>query len=86
MKYIVEFVGGKYNGVRMSLEAAELMADGRSEDLSAERARGAWVHREELDNKPTFDGYCGPMWDGIRNDGTAVLRYETWNVYNMMFD
>lgn len=69
----------------MSLEEAERLTNKRTEDLSAERARGELVRRKELDNKPRFDGYTPPMWDGTRNDGEyAVLRYETWEVYDML--
>ena len=82
-KYICEFIGGPMAG-RMSLEEAEKLTDKRSEDLTKLREMGALVHRAELDNRPEFDGYCGPMWDGERPGGVAVLRYETWDVYRMM--
>lgn len=82
-KYICEFIGGPMAG-RMSLEEAEKLTDKRSEDLTKLRDMGALVHRAELDNRPEFDGYCGPMWDGERPGGIAVLRYETWEVYRMM--
>lgn len=85
MKYICHFVGGKWHGKMIPLEEAERLTDKRSEDLSEERARGAWVRRPELDNRPVFGGYFGPMWDGTREDGTvAVLRYETPEVYDML--
>lgn len=85
--YICEFVGGRFNGKRIPLEVAEQMTDRRSEDLSEVRAFGGLVYRAELDNKPEFEGYCGPMWDGTRNGGSvAVLRYESWDVYNMISD
>lgn len=83
MKMICQFVGGRMNGMTIPLELAEQMTDKRSEDLSEARARGAWVHREELDNKPKFDGYLGPMWNGTRGE-CGVLRYETQEVYDML--
>ena len=87
MKLICEFVGGRYARKRFELEDAEKMTSMRSEDLSDIRAMGGLVHREELDNKPVFEGYCGPMWDGTRfGDTVGVLRYETWDVYNAMCD
>lgn len=46
--------------------------------MSKEREQGRLVHREELDNKPEYENFAGPMWDG---DG---LRYETWDVYDML--
>ena len=85
MKFTCEFIGGPLAGM-MPLERAEKLTTERSEDLSEIRKRGGLVHRAELDNKPVFDGYAGPMWDGMRGPGRAVLRYETWEVYDMMFD
>lgn len=85
MKFTCEFIGGPLAGT-MPLERAEALTEERTEDLTEIRKRGGWVHREELDNKPVFKGYCGPMWDGMRGPDRAVLRYETWEVYNMMFD
>lgn len=87
MKLYCEFVGGPRNGQRIPVEEAAKLTARRSEDLSALRARGALVHRAELDNQPEFDGYCGPMWDGERRwngERCAVLRYETWEVYDML--
>ena len=66
MKLICEFVGGHYDRTPMTLEIAEMVTTRRSHDYSAARQRGALVPRAELDNKPVFDGYLGPMWDGIR--------------------
>ena len=51
---------------------------GYTEDLTAERNRGAWVHRAELDNQPKLENLCGPMWDG------NMLRYEDWKVYDLL--
>ena len=74
------FVGGKLNGMRMTVEEikAKYWNGKLSEDLSALRARGILVHRAELDNQPLVDGYYGPMWDGNK------LRYETPEVYDML--
>ena len=88
MKFICQFVGGPLAG-EMPLEKAETMTDKRSADLSEIRRRGGLVHREELDNKPEFKGYAGPMWNGERRDGITgerigILRYETWEVYDML--
>ncbi len=76
------FVGGRLNGKRMTLE--EVIRDHwngqKTEDLSAIRNAGGCVHRAELDNQPMVDGYLSPMWDG------GKLRYETQEVYDMMFN
>lgn len=83
MKFICEFIGGPLAGT-MPLEKAESLTAERSDDLSAIRERGGLVRRAELDNRPVFKGYCGPMWDGMRGPDRAVLRYETWEVYDML--
>lgn len=61
-----------------SFEEVPYEQTGLSEDLSKERSEGKCVHRAELDNKPEYRGWCGPMWDG---DG---YRYETWEMYDML--
>jgi len=83
MKLVCEFIGGALAGI-ISLEDAEKMTAERSKDWSGDRAKGRLVPRAELDNRPKFDGYAGPMWDGERAGGIGVLRYETWDVYDMM--
>lgn len=74
---IARIYGGELAG---TYDVNELwkFANGKSEDLSEYRNRGACVHRAELDNQPTLPNYCGPMWDG---DG---LRYETWEIYEQL--
>ena len=69
------------HGVEMPVEEAEKLTDSRSKDWSSERAKGMLAPRAELDNRPKFGGYCGPMWDGTRPGGVAVLRYESPKVY-----
>lgn len=84
MKIRCEFVGGSMNGMAFPLELAELFSDGKSPNYSKDRARGACVPCADLDDRPTFREYLGPMWDGIRKDGTLVLRYETQDVYDLL--
>lgn len=82
----VNIYGGKldvrYADIDVVVEVAKELGItvGKSEDLSDLRSKGACVPRAELDNQPTFEGYCGPMWDG------GCLRYETWEIYNMLSD
>lgn len=84
MTFVCKFVGGPLDG-SMALELAEKLTTKRSKDWSEDRERGHVVPRKELDNRPKFDGYAGPMWDGTRQGGTVgVLRYETWEVYDML--
>lgn len=51
---------------------------GYVDDFSELRARGHCVHRAELDNKPRYEGFVGPMWDG------GDFRYETQEVYDLL--
>lgn len=76
------FVGGKLNGKVMDVqEVIEKHCNGRfTEDLSEIRAHGGICHSPILDNQPIVDGYLPPMLDG------GKLRYETQEVYDMMFD
>ena len=90
MKTVYEFVGGRYHKMRMPKEAVEFLGNGcYSPDWSVQRALGGLVPREELDDQPQVDGYAGPMWDGLRKDGIdgetyAVLRYESFGVYDQL--
>ncbi|WP_407399648.1 hypothetical protein [Treponema sp.] len=75
------FVGGRFDGLVCDIEAMKGKSNGKlSFDYSALRKQGACVPRAELDNQPLFDGYLSPMWDG------GMLRYETQEVYDLMFD
>lgn len=51
---------------------------GYTEDLTSLRINGALVHRAELDNQPILENLLGPMWD------SGGLRYESWEVYDML--
>lgn len=71
---------GNYNDVNDLVEKAKELniQIGLTKDLSEIRIRGGLVCDARLDNQPTFKGYCGPMLDG------GCLRYETWEVYDLM--
>lgn len=75
---VIKFV--TTNGVTTynSFDKIPLKIRGYTEDLSELRAKGACVHRAELDNKPIYEGFLGPMWDG------GDFRYETQEVYDML--
>ena len=83
IKMVCEFVGGPMAG-QITLAQAEKLTEARSNDWSKERALGHCVPKAELDDRPKFEGYAGPMWDGVRRGGIAILRYETWDVYDML--
>ena len=76
MKLVCNFVGGYMNGAQIPVEEAEIMTVKRSRDWSEERAQGDLVPRAELDNKPKFDGYLGPMWDGLRYEVDGRTYYD----------
>lgn len=91
MEAIFEFVGGTLGSKRFTSqeidELYEICGDGFSPNWSKYRERGAIVPREELDDRPKFKGYLGPMWDGTRRingEEVYVLRYETQEVYDML--
>lgn len=76
MKLVCEFVGGRMNGISVEETVAGLFTTKRSRDWSKERAQGGCVPRAELDNKPVFDNYFGPMWDGLRYTIDGIAYYE----------
>lgn len=71
---------GNYDNVNDLIEKAKELniQIGFTKDLSEIRNRGGLVQRAELDNKPIFKGYVGPMFD------YDCLRYETRKVYDIM--
>lgn len=76
MTFLCHFVGGPRNGQYIPVGIAEVMTAERSADKSKERAAGRLVHRAELDNRPVFQGYLGPMWDGIRYEVDGKLKSD----------
>lgn len=40
--------------------------------------------RAELQGAPKLKNFCGPMYDGEDNQGRAVIRYESQEVYNIL--
>lgn len=61
MKYLYQFAGGEYDGVTMTAEQAEKYSTGFT---------------TRFGGQPTFDGYLGPMRDGIRYRIAGYLKYE----------
>lgn len=75
------FDGGKLNGQELDLNDVLhnglLEVRGYTLDETEARKRGELTHIKELDNKPQFAGYVGPMWNRYDNS----LRYETVERY-----
>lgn len=44
---------------------------------------GSWL-KKELQGQPKLEGLMGAMYDGVMNDGTHVIRYETPEVYDIL--
>lgn len=42
--------------------------------------------RAELQGAPKLKGFCGPMYDGEDEQGRAVIRYESQEVYDILSD
>ena len=75
------FVGGPYDGFHCTEDYVERnLCNGEHGSNDEEiRKNGGCTHRAELDDVPEVNGYTF-MWDG------NCIRYETWEVYDMMFD
>lgn len=75
-KFIYELVGGDKAGkyTKEQLDSLDIINGCTDENPG---------RRDELKNQPTLKGYLGPMWNGIE-DGKAVIRYETQEVYDML--
>lgn len=76
MKFKYQFFGGKYDMQEMDEEQARELAHSFTPDRSEIRAAGMLTQRQELDNQPQIDGYCGPMWDGMRYLINGELMYD----------
>ena len=53
---------------------------GYTPDQTEIREKGGFTCSPLLDNQPMFEGFLSPMLDG------GMLRYETQEVYDLMFD
>ena len=91
--YVATFAGGKLSHLTVPLsEVVRLYWNGKvTPDYSEVRKNGGFTCMEEtcmeeLDRLPMVNGYFDPMYDGRTKDGRIRLRYETPEVYNMMFD
>lgn len=85
MKLKIDFVSLYDFETFTSFEGVPHAVKGYTADYSKARKCGALVHRQELDNRPEYSGYLGPMFDGYTiENGEKVLhlRYETQQAYN----
>lgn len=85
MKLKIEFVSLSGYQSFNSFVNVPYTVKGYTDDLSEDRKKGALVHRQELDSRPIYAGYLGPMFDGYTiENGEKVLhlRYETQQAYN----
>ena len=73
---LVQIVDNQMIATEFSDESIIVAMDVRGYDLNGINTNPN--HRDELINQPKFTGLCGPMFDG------DAIRYETWEVYNML--
>jgi len=75
------FVGGKYHGIYVTHDKLMEMGNGQfTFRWSMMEKHNPLLINLHLEDQPLVDGYLSPMWDG------GYLRYETQEVYDMMFD
>ena len=75
------FVGGNLNGQVLSHDALMRIGNGKfTPRWSILQTHNPLTVNLALEDQPMVDGYLSPMADGGR------LRYETQEVYDMMFD
>lgn len=85
MKLKINFVSLNDFETFTSFEDIPHTVKGYTEDYTKARKAGALVHRQELDNRPEYSGYLGPMFNGYTTEnGEKILnlRYETQQAYN----
>ena len=75
---MVKFVSKGKVEIFKAFDEVPYKVRGYEPDLSKERDLGYHVRREELDNKPKYEDFLGPMWDG------GDFRYETQEVYDLL--
>lgn len=75
---MVKFVSKEKVEIFKTFDEVPYKVIGHEPDLSNIRVLGYCVHREELDNRPHYEGFIGPMWDG------GDFRYETQEIYDML--
>jgi len=83
VEYFYTFSGGNLSGKTLTRKEIDKIANGKTQDMHKEIEQGITVHRKELDNQPTVNGYLGPMFDKIEF-GKIYLNYETQEIYDML--
>lgn len=75
------FAGGKYNGMTVSHDKLKEMGNGTfTIRWSQLNEHNPLTVNLKLEDQPMVDGYLSPMLDG------GMLRYETQEVYDQMFN
>lgn len=80
MNLCAKFIGGKYNGWVVNHEVLKAMGNGKFSTRWSQVNPDSQFINLKLEDQPLVDGYLSPMLDG------DLLRYETQEVYDMMFD
>lgn len=63
-------------------DAVQAMQE-RGYEPDGERAGGRHL-REELQGQLCFKKLCGPTWGGHTASGEPIIRYETWEAYEIL--
>lgn len=80
MNLFAMFVGGKYDGWVVTHELLQALGNGKFSIRWSQVNPDSQFINLKLEDQPLVDGYLSPMLDG------DLLRYETQEVYDMMFD
>lgn len=81
MKY--QFISKGKSEMYSNLSDIPYIISGYTKDETVRRNQGYIVHRQELDNRPEFKGFLGPMWNGVDEEGSPIFRYETQEMYDL---
>ena len=73
MKYTYQFISG-----------VGVMYEGPTPPLTPTGVNNNPWACDELQGQPIFAGWTGPMYNGIAEDGSAIIRYETPEVYRAL--
>ena len=70
-------------GQMLSYFPKDIFAFGEVGQYEFDRIEEGQHLRAELRGHPKFKKLCGPMWNGVE-DGVPVIRYESWEAYEIL--
>lgn len=72
------------NGTHVVTEPKDIVAWAEAIGRAVYWPRRSLKLRPCLQLEPSIDGFCGPMYDGVNQDGVEVVRYEDQQTYNLL--